>query len=59
MTVAKRFGLAVEIVSWLSVILRVAQFLLFSAAAVWKKTTFSVLAALLALVALTSGLRLS
>lgn len=57
--VAKRFALAVEIASWTSVVLRVAQFLLFSTAAVWRKATFAALAALLALVALTSGLRLS
>lgn len=59
MTVAKKFGLAVEIASWMSVVLRVAQFLLFSTATAWRKATFAALAALLAAVAVTSGLRIA
>ncbi len=55
----KHFGIAVEAVSWVSIIVRVAQFLLFSTAALWRKATFTTLAFLLALVAITSGLRVS
>lgn len=55
----KQFGIAVEAVSWISIIMRVAQFLLFSTAALWRKATFTALAFLLAVVAVTSGLRVS
>lgn len=56
---AKRFGIAVEAVSWASIVLRVAQFLLFSPALLWRKLTFGVLAGLLFAVAITSGMTLS
>lgn len=54
-----RFGQAVEAAAWLSVMLRVVQFLAFAPAAAWRKATFLVLAAALALVAITSGLRMT
>lgn len=53
------FGLVVEGASWVSVLLRVAQFLVFEPVAAWRKATFATLAGLLALVAVTSGMRLS
>lgn len=58
-TVGDTFGAVTSGVAWLSIVLRVAQFLLFSESAAWRKVTFGVLAALLALVAITSGLKVT
>lgn len=56
---AKKFGTAVEAASWFAVIMRVAQFLFFARATVWSKITFSVLGALLVIVAVKAGMRVS
>lgn len=53
------FGAAVEVVAWAGVIMRVAQFLLFSTSAPWRRVTFAVLSLLLLVLALTSGLRMT
>lgn len=52
-------AVAVEAVAWVSVVMRVAQFLLWSESPVTVRATFAVLAVLLAAVALVGGLRLS
>lgn len=59
MKLAKAFDLVVTGVSWLSIILRVAQFLLFSNTDAIRRGTFGVLALLLGLVGVTSGLRVT
>lgn len=58
MSIAGRFDVVVNVATWVSALLRVAQFLIFSTQDVWRKTTFAVLAALLGMVAISSGMRL-
>ena len=55
---ATAFGVVVSAANWASALLRVAQFLVFSEAAAWRRLTFLVLAVLLAAVGITSGLKL-
>lgn len=58
MSIAGRFDVFVNVATWISALMRVAQFLVFSTQAVWRKVTFMVLASLLGLVAVTSGMKL-
>lgn len=51
-----RFDTLVNAVTWASLIAKVTQFLAFSQVAMWRRLTFGVLAVLLAIVAITSGL---
>ena len=56
--VADKFDTIVTSVAWLSAILRVVQFLLFSQNKAWTRLTLGALMLMLGVVAVTSGVRI-